>query len=254
MREKRLRDRNIERSEPRGTPNTGGAGSPLTATGERGWRRMLVGRLCSVQVGRPAPLLWRGKTIESAIVKHPVDGAVHLGFQGFEGDEQADLRVHGGLDKAACAYPVEHRSRWERELGRKLPAGAFGENLAVAGLLEEHVCVGDIFALGDTVVQVSQPRGPCYKLAARWGHKTLPDLMAKAGISGFYLRVLEEGEVRAGDELRLIERRALVTVGEVMRVTYRDRRHRTGLAAAAAVPELAAQWRVNLEQMLRRRA
>jgi MOSC domain-containing protein YiiM len=136
------------------------------------------------------------------------------------------------------------------EPGTELPPGAFGENLSVGGLLEDRVCIGDTFALGGATVQVNQPRGPCYKIAARWGYKTLPDLMAKAGISGFYLRVLEEGRVRAGDEMTLTDRRSDVTVAEVMRVTYRDRRDREGLARVIAVPELAAGWRVSLERLL----
>jgi MOSC domain-containing protein YiiM len=190
--------------------------------------------------------------VPNAIVKHPVDGPIHLGFQGFAGDEQADGRVHGGPDKAVCVYPLEHLPRWERELGTDLPPGAFGENLSVAGLLEDRVCIGDTFAVGEATVQVNQPRDPCYKIAARWGHRTLPDLMAKAAMSGFYLRVLEEGHVRAGDRLALTDRRSDVTVAEVMRVTYRDRGDREGLARVLAVPELAAAWRGSLEKMLRR--
>jgi MOSC domain-containing protein YiiM len=212
----------------------------------------LAGRVHSLQVGRPAVLHWQGKIVESAIVKHPVVGPVHLGFEGFAGDEQADRRVHGGPEKAACAYPLEHLPRWGRAIGADLPPGAFGENLSVAGLLEDRVCIGDTFALGEAVVQVNQPRGPCYKIAARWGHKHMPDLMAKAGISGYYLRVLREGHVRAGDEMTLTDRRSDVTVAEVMRVTYRDRRDREALAKVVAVPELAPGWRASLEKLLAR--
>jgi MOSC domain-containing protein YiiM len=212
----------------------------------------VVGRVCALLVGRSAPLPWRGMTITSGIVKHPVDRPLQLGFEGFEGDEQADRNAHGGPDKPVCAYPIEHLSRWERELGTELPPGAFGENLSIAGLLEDRVCIGDTFVLGDATVQVNQPRGPCYKIVARWGHKALPDLMAKAGISGFYLRVLEEGEVRPGDELTLVERRSGVTVAEVMRVTYRDRRDREALTRVIAVPELATGWRTSLEKVLGR--
>jgi MOSC domain-containing protein YiiM len=212
----------------------------------------VTGRLVSLQVGRPALLAWNGRIVETAIVKQAVDGPLHLAGDGFEGDEQADLTVHGGPDKAACAYPVEHLPRWSHELGRDLPRGAFGENLSVAGLLEEDVHIGDVFTLGGALVQVSQPRGPCYKIAARWGPKTLPDRMAKAGISGFYFRVLEEGAVRAGDELRLAERGSAVSVAEVMRVTYRDRRDEEGLLRVAAVPELAGQWRAGIERLLAR--
>jgi MOSC domain-containing protein YiiM len=105
-------------------------------------------KLTSLQVGRPADLDRRGKTVRTAVVKTPVAGHVHLGVDGFEGDEQADLRVQGGPDKAACVYPVEHVERWEAEIGVSLPPGAFGENLSVSGLLERHVYIGDRYALG----------------------------------------------------------------------------------------------------------
>jgi MOSC domain-containing protein YiiM len=213
---------------------------------------MLVGRVRSLLVGRAAPLRWQGRLVPSGIVKHPVDEPLHLGFEGLTGDEQADRSVHGGVDKPVCAYPIEHLPWWGRALGTEVPPGAFGENLSLAGLTEDRVCIGDTFTLGETTVQVNQPRGPCYKIAARWGHKRLPDLMAKAGISGFYLRVLEEGHVQPGDELRLADRRSDVTVAEVMRVTYTDRRDWEAIAKVAAVPELSPRWRASLETMLKR--
>ena len=153
---------------------------------------MLAGRVRSMQVGTPAPLAWRRKTVMTAIVKHACAGPVRLASGGLGGcDRQGNLEAHGGPDKAACAYPVEHLPEWEQRLGVELPPGAFGENLSVEGLVESAVNVGDVFELGGAVVQVSQPRGPCYKLAARWGARELPSRMAKKGISGYYLRVLE---------------------------------------------------------------
>ena len=142
------------------------------------------------------------------------------------------------------------------------------EETVVNGLEHARRALNQMFEgsnTGKLLVKVAEPGGrarprlrrgvmatrcPCYKIAARWGYKTLPDLMAKAGISGFYLRVLEEGRVRAGDEMTLTDRRSDVTVAEVMRVTYRDRRDREGLARVIAVPELAAGWRVSLERLL----
>ena len=203
-------------------------------------------------MGRAAPLAWRGGTVSSGIVKHAVDGAWELGLEGFPGDEQADLTVHGGPDKAVCAYAVEHRAGWEELLGVTLPSGAFGENLTLAGLGEDAVHIGDVLTVGGARVQVSQPRGPCYKLAARWGRKDLPALMARGGRSGYYFRVLEPGAVRAGDELVLRERSSDVSVADVMRVTYRDRRDSSGLEAVLAVPELAQQWRDPLLVLARR--
>src|SRR5688572_24256007 len=176
------------------------------------------GHVVSLQIGQPATLPWRGKRVKTAIFKTPVTGPVTLTPTGFEGDVQADRRYHGGPDKAVCVYPTEHRSDWEALVGQPLPPGAFGENLSTAGVLESEVHVGDVLAAGTATVQVSQPRGPCFKLAARWGKRKLPAQMAKEMRSGFYLRVLRAGAVQAGDELRLVERVSDVPIAEVMRV------------------------------------
>jgi MOSC domain-containing protein YiiM len=203
----------------------------------------MVGRVVSLQVGTPGTLPWRGKQVRTAIFKEPVAGPVILTPSGFEGDVQADLRYHGGPDKAVCCYPLEHRADWEALVGEALPHGAFGENLATEGLLETDLHVGDVLRAGTATVQVSQPRGPCFKLGARWGKRSLPGRMAKELRSGWYLRVLRAGTVQAGDELRLAERVSEVSIAEVMRVTYVDRSDLPGLRRVLAVPELAQAWR-----------
>lgn len=212
----------------------------------------MKGRVVSLQVGQPGVLPWRGKRVRTAIAKRPVQGPVALTPTGFEGDVQADLRYHGGPDKAVCAYPTEHRAAWEELVGQPLPHGAFGENLATAGLIESTVHVGDVFSAGTATLQVSQPRGPCFKLAARWGKRRLPALMAKEMRSGFYLRVLRPGQIAAGDELRLIERVSDVPVAEVVRVTYVAKGDAPAIERVLAVPELADAWRSDLETLLRR--
>jgi MOSC domain-containing protein YiiM len=130
--------------------------------------------------------------------------------------------------------------------------GAFGENLSLEGLVESAVHIGDTYTLGDdgAVVQVSQPRGPCFKVAARWGARTMPAAMARGLIAGFYFRVLTPGTVGPGDTLQLTDRVSDVTVAEVLRVTYRDRHDPPALQRVVAVPELAAQWRTGLEKLL----
>ena len=203
----------------------------------------MAGRVVSLQVGTPGSLPWRGKQVRTAIFKEPVDGRVTLTPTGFEGDVQADLRYHGGPDKAVCCYPIEHRPDWEALVGGTLPHGAFGENLTTGGLLEAGVHVGDVLSVGTATVQVSQPRGPCFKLGARWGKRTLPGRMAKEQRSGWYLRVLRAGTVAAGDELRLLERVSEISVAEVMRVTYVDKADLPALRRVLAVPELAEAWR-----------
>ena len=217
-------------------------------------RPALSGRVVSLQVGRPASLAWRGREISTSIVKRPVRGPLVLGPDGFPGDEQADPDNHGGRDKAACLYPLEHVPAWEALIGASLPPGAFGENLSVNGLVEPDVHIGDVFALGEARVQVSQPRGPCFKLAARWGRKDIPARMAREGISGFYVRVLGPGAVSPGDWMELVERRSGVSIAEVMRVTYRERADGAALRAVLEVPELAASWRDGLRQVAARSA
>jgi MOSC domain-containing protein YiiM len=213
-------------------------------------------RVISLQVGRPGTLPWRGKQVRTAIFKEPVpEGTrVALTATGFEGDEQADLRVHGGPDKAICCYPSEHFPRWAELLEQPcgMPNGAFGENLTLEGALETDVHIGDTYRLGQdgVVVQVSQPRGPCFKLAARWGKTRLTRQMAYDMIAGFYLRVIETGTVGAGDTLELVDRTSDVTVAEVLRITYRDRHEPAALQRVAAVPELAEQWRHSLTKLL----
>lgn len=211
-------------------------------------------RVVSLQVGRAADLPWGDRTVRSGIVKTPVDAPLALGVDGFAGDEQADLTVHGGPDKAVCCYAREHAPVWAERLGTEIPFGAFGENLTLEGLVEPDVNIGDSGTLGTARVQVSQPRGPCFKLAARWRRRALPALMAREGISGWYLRVLEPGEVRAGDTLAFDERRSGVSVADVMRVTYTDRSDLDEIRRILGVPELAAQWRRALEAVARRGA
>jgi MOSC domain-containing protein YiiM len=216
---------------------------------------MPSGTILSLNVGRAGTLPWRGRRVKSAIDKAPVEGRVALGAHGFAGDEQADLRVHGGPDKAVCCYPSEHFPRWATLLERPaMPPGAFGENLTLAGLTEVGVHIGDTYTLGDAVVQVSQPRGPCFKLAARWRKTTLTREMARDMVAGFYLRVLAPGTVAAGDRMALTERVSDITVAEVLRVTYRDRHDPAALDRVVAVAELAEQWRGALAKLLERDA
>jgi MOSC domain-containing protein YiiM len=204
-------------------------------------------RLVSLNAGKPGPLPYRGRTVQSGIVKTPVEGPLRLDHAGLEGDAQADLAGHGGPDRRACVYPVEHRPYWAARIGHPLGHGAFGENFSTEGLLESEVVVGDVYRVGapgrGTVVQVSQPRTPCYKLAARHGVKELAAWFAEAGITGFYLRLVEPGEVRPGDALALLDRPAHgVTVLEANRVMYRDRHDEAGLERVLAVPELSGSW------------
>ncbi len=162
----------------------------------------------AVHVGRPQPLLRRrGRLVHSAIAKQPVNApTIHVGATNLAGDEQGDLRVHGGVDKAVYAYPREHLEVWRRDLERPLQLGAFGENLSLAGATEGQVHIGDVWAWGDALLQISQPRSPCFKLVAHLDRPQVGPLMIASGRTGWYLRVLRPGEAPVAGWLRLVER------------------------------------------------
>ncbi|TCJ18282.1 MOSC domain-containing protein [Rubrobacter taiwanensis] len=208
-------------------------------------------RLVSLNVGKPRELAHGRRTVRSAIYKTPVSGVLWLGERGLEGDEQADLRVHGGPEKAVCVYPLENLPHWRAVLGLELGPGAFGENFSVSGMVEEAVHIGDTYRVGEAVVQVSQPRQPCFKLAARHEVPELALLVQESGRTGFYFRCLQPGRVRAGDELALLERPgASVSVAEANRIMHRDKRDAAGIERLLAIPELSASWRRTLEKRL----
>ncbi len=164
-------------------------------------------KLVSVQVGRPCKVRWRDKWISTGIYKEPADGRVMLRRFNLDGDQQADLKVHGGSDKAVYLYPSEHYAFWRKELpGMPLPYGIFGENFTTEGLNEQAVCIGDRFCIGGALVEVTQPRLPCYKLGIRFGRPDMPKRFHASARCGFYLAVLREGEVGAGDVWERIAR------------------------------------------------
>lgn len=164
-------------------------------------------KLVSVQVGRPRTVRWHGKPVSTGIYKVPVGDRIMLYRFNLDGDQQADLTVHGGRDKAVYVYPSEHYPVWQAEfLDTRLPYGMFGENFTTEGLDEESVHIGDQFRIGDAVVEVTQPRMPCYKLGIRFGHPDMPKRFHASGRCGFYLAVLREGEVGAGDQWEHIAR------------------------------------------------
>lgn len=200
-------------------------------------------KVVSLSVGLPETLTYFGREVHTGGHKTPVAEA-YLGRTGFTGDGQADLKNHGGLDKAVCVYPFEHYAFWENWLGEKLPPSAFSENLTTSGLVENVVCIGDVFRVGGVRVQVSQPRAPCSKLAGRRGNKALPEKIHETSFSGFYVRVLEEGVVRAGDAIERLERHpAGVTIEFVNQLYYYQRTVPEDFERALAVDALAEAGR-----------
>jgi MOSC domain-containing protein YiiM len=217
-----------------------------------GARRMTTSIL-SVQTGGIAPL--GPERIPSGFVKLPRAGAVHARFLGLEGDVQADLSVHGGPEKAVYAYAASHYPGWALQfpaLAIAFQGGAMGENLTVAQMDETAICVGDIHGIGTARLQVCQPRQPCYKFALRHNNKQLPRAMVRSGYSGWYYRVLEEGEIRAGDGLVLLERpNPDFAFTRLVEIVYRGGATPKELARMVEMPGLASQWRDTARLLLR---
>jgi MOSC domain-containing protein YiiM len=202
-------------------------------------------RVLSVNVGLPREVTWRGKPVTTSIYKDPVDGRVPLRRLNLDGDRQADLRVHGGSDKAVYAYPAEFYELWSRERPElELGPGTFGENLTIEGLLDDDVSVGDRFRVGTAELVVTQPRLPCFKLGIRMGRDAFVTEFLERGLLGFYLAVAHEGAVAAGDPIVEVARdlRAF-RVTEVARLYARDREDVEGLRRAAALDALPESWR-----------
>jgi MOSC domain-containing protein YiiM len=163
-------------------------------------------KVLSVNVALPRLVAWRGQTFNSGIFKKPVAGPVMMRTLDFDGDRQADLSVHGGPYKAVYAYPSEHYEFWRKELPEmELPWGQFGENLTTEGLIEKDTHIGDVLRIGEATVQVTQPRVPCFKLAAKFRREDILKRFLQSGRSGFYFSVLEEGLVAAGDGIERIQ-------------------------------------------------
>ncbi len=192
--------------------------------------------MLSVNVGRPAETLWRGRQVSSAIWKSPVAGPVRARGVNLAGDAQADRKAHGGPDKAVYAYAAEDLAWW----GGPLAPGSMGENLTTAGVDLSQAVVGEQWQVGGVRLQVSQPRIPCYKLGIRVGDDRFPDRFADARRHGAYLRILAEGELQAGDRIEIVARPAhRFPVVEVADIFY-DHHQRAG--ELLEVAELAASW------------
>lgn len=203
-------------------------------------------RLLSVQVGRPRTQDWQGEAWTTAIFKEPVNARLFLDSTNLAGDEQANKKNHGGKDKAVCCFPIEHYAFWREELGlgEAFGYGAFGENFTLAGMPEDRVCIGDIYAVGTARVQVCQPRMPCFNLARKWRCETMPKRMEHLGHSGYYLRVLQAGEVGANDTLTLLERpQPDITIAFVNDALYRKTGGNERDTLLASLPELSKDSR-----------
>ena len=206
----------------------------------------MTARVVSLNVGRPVQIDGADPWT-SGIYKSPVAGRVRLALENLAGDAQADLKVHGGPDKAVCVYSADHFPAWREELRvAECAPGWFGENFSVEGQRETVVCIGDTYRVGTALVQISQPRAPCWKLGRRWNRLDMPKLVLQSGRTGWYVRVLEAGDVECGDELILVERPfSGLTIDAVNAVAY-SRGGTPDIDAARALancPALARSWR-----------
>jgi MOSC domain-containing protein YiiM len=210
-------------------------------------------RLVSVNVAQPRVVEWKGDLVETGIFKQPVAGRVRVRRTNLDGDRQADLTVHGGVDKAVYVYPSEHYPFWQAELGRDdLAWGMFGENLTTEGLDESGVRIGDVFAIGTAELEVSQPRLPCFKLGLKFGRADMVRRFLKSGRLGFYVRVRREGAVTAGDAVARISPAPAdaPTIAELAHLEANGRQDRAVLERAVRTDALTRSWREEYQKRL----
>ena len=209
-------------------------------------------QVMSVNVGQPREVVWNGQIVETGIFKEAVEGRVAVRRLNLEGDRQADLTVHGGLDMAIYAYPAEHYSFWREQFpDMELPWGMFGENLTITGLLEDTVHIGDHFQVGSAKLTVTQPRLPCYKLGIKFGRDDILKRFLMSGMTGFYLAVLEVGEVAAGDSISLLHSdEHQVQVADIVRLYREDKYNLDLIRRVVAVEALPEEWREYFQERL----
>jgi MOSC domain-containing protein YiiM len=212
-------------------------------------------KVISLNTGLPREVTWHGRSVITGIFKEPVQGRVALRKLNLDGDRQADLSVHGGEHKAVYCYPLEHYNYWKRELpDRELTPGIFGENFTVDGPLEDSVHLGDLFSVGSAKVIVTQPRLPCYKLGIRFESDDMVKRFFVSRRTGFYLAVVSEGEVGAGDEMSVISRDPNgVPVSEITRLYAAKKYSEADVASVQKVllvPAVPESWKEYLRQRL----
>lgn len=210
-------------------------------------------KVLSVNTALPQRIISGGKPVTTGIFKTPVLRRIKVSKLNLEGDAQADLSVHGGINKAVYAYPSEHYDFWRSEFpGMDLPWGMFGENLTLQGLSESEACLGDRFRIGTAALMVTQPRLPCYKLGIKFGRDDMPEHFLSSGRTGFYFSVVEEGELGAGDLIETIEKEPhQVSIATVLRLYHshqpQDSRQ---IEQILKIEALASGWRKRFLRML----
>jgi MOSC domain-containing protein YiiM len=209
-----------------------------------------MGRVLSINVGRTREFEYNGRPAKSAIWKSPVTGRVQARGVNLEGDEQTDRKAHGGPDKAVYAYAIDDARWWEQELGRPLQCGAFGENLTTEGISVDDARIGERWQIGTAVLEISEPRVPCWRLNVRMNDEMFVRRFTQALRPGAYLRIIGEGELAAGDGIEVIRRPDHdLTVRDVFRIYTRDRHE---VERLIATPQMSDSWKRWAEDLVRK--
>ena len=213
-----------------------------------------MARLLSVNVGLPRDIAWQGKTVHTAVWKEPVQGRRMVRRLNIDGDGQGDLAGHGGEHRAVFVYQIDSYRYWQNQLGRSdFAYGQFGENFTVDGLSDDEVCIGDRYRIGGGVFEVTQPRVTCYRVGIRMNEPQMAALLVAHGRPGFYFRVIEEGEVAAGDEIvQVAAGPEHMTIAEVNALLYIPGHPKPDLEKALRIPALSAGWRESFRALLER--
>src|SRR4051812_48401115 len=211
-----------------------------------------MARLISVNVGLPRDVEWKGRTVHTGIWKNPVSGRCRVRRLNLDGDGQGDLGGHGGEQRAVFVYQIESYRYWGEQLKRMdLSHGQFGENFTIEGLEDEAVCIGDRYRIGSALFEVTQPRVTCYRVGIRMNEPRMPALLTSSGRPGFYFRVLQEGDVGAGDEIvKVGEAKERMTVAEINALLYSPNHPRDRLELALRIEPLSPGWRGSFEAIL----
>jgi MOSC domain-containing protein YiiM len=202
-------------------------------------------KLISVNVGSPREITVAGKIVRTSIWKYPIQGRIHVSTLNLDGDQQSDLSVHGGVDKAVYLYPSEHYSYWQTQLpDAELPWGAFGENFTSEGILEDQITIGDRIRIGSAEFKVTQPRMPCFKLGIRFNRRDMVKRFLESRRTGLYLAVIREGEVENGDAIEFTEKQETgVTITDIVNLYTIDSQNQGLLRRATQVPALPQSWK-----------
>lgn len=204
-------------------------------------------KIISTNIGKSKTVQWNGKEVKTGIFKFPIEQAIYLGTEDVNNDDVMDRRYHGGIDKACYLYSADHYKFWKNIYPSiEMPFGMFGENLTIEGLHEANVNIGDIYKIGETLVQVTQPRQPCFKLEFRFKDKEIVRKFVESGFPGVYVRILKNGNIKTGESMELIEKKNSISIQRVYQLLYTDVFEKEAIQTAINDPFIAESCRKDL--------